>query len=688
MLASPALAVDAITLHIGRVTGLEWSAESLDIELDWQQEAAASYRMRVKEVTHPALSSPLKNLMITCQQGWVSDHKIACQQGVLQLQHPILDDAQIPIRFEWNTLRQKFEIELRELHFGSGLLTVTLQSNPEGWALNIAADALDMAAVYSQLAVYLPTMPDIELSGKADLIASASGIDQLLTGFQWHADLHDVAFSDASGAYLGDKLSAIWQGNFVSERKSWVGETALTLHQGELLSPYVYVGIGQQPLLINTQLSINPQQLQITKFHYDHPGILIFTSSATLLRQQELMLQQFQLQTALFSIQNIYEHYLLPTLAESIIANLEWEGQAKLALSTQSNGAQLLALKLDDVSVEESVEKIAETAGEDEINKPRRSFALYGVNGVLNWSSGQEPAGSTLTWEGGHFMEGVTLGRTELDLSLHENNITLLNPAMIPVLDGGLVLSTFDLTVDDAPRFIFGGALTPISMEAFSQAMDWLPLSGTLSGGIPKATYQNGTLALEGAMLVDLFEGQTIIQNLRVEDLLGVWPILNADIEFMNLDLEALTRTFSFGKITGKLEGQIDDLYLENWRPVSFNARFATPEQDESRHRISQRAIDNISNLGGSGLSGALSRGFLSFFEEFRYARLGVSCRLENGVCELDGVEAAEQGSYLVKGSGLPRVDIVGFNHQVDWELLINKLAEIAGTGVDNAEIE
>jgi len=285
-------------------------------------------------------------------------------------------------------------------------------------------------------------------------------------------------------------------------------------------------------------------------------------------------------------------------------------------------------------------------------------------------------------------MEGITLGKTQLELQLHEKAATLLNPASIPVLDGSLVISVFNLTLESEPYFSFGGALTPISMEALSQALGWLPLSGRLSGGIPKATYQNGLLLLEGAILVNLFEGQTIIRDLRIEDLFGVWPTLGANLELKDLDLEALTRTFSFGKITGKLEGRIDNLYLENWQPVSFDARFATPGQDKSRHRISQRAIENISNLGGSGMSGVLSRSFLGLFKTFGYARLGVSCRLENGVCEMEGVEAAAQGSYLVKGSGLPRIDIVGYNRRVDWALLIGKLAEIAQSRVGNAEFD
>jgi len=688
MLTPSAFAVDTIILHLGRISGSGWSAESLDLELDWLQGSAASYRIRAKEIIHPALSSPLKDLMITCQQGAVSDHKIACQKGMLHLQHPILDDPQIAVSFEWNRLQQKLDAQLNELHFASGLLKITLQSGSKEWKLDIDANAVDMAVVRQQLEAYLATALDVELAGKIDLVASVTGVAELPSKLQWRAEFNETAFSDASGEYLGEALSGNWQGSFALEKEEWRGETALILQQGELLTPYAYIGVETQPLSINAELKFNQQQLQLDALRYDHPNVLAFTSSAMVLRQQPLVIEAFQLQTKPFAIKKVYQQYLLPTLAESTFANLELAGEAQLDLSYKIDAEQRLTLKLDDVHVEEAQAALTDEIEEEESVQQRRRFGLYGVNGALNWISGQEPVASTLSWDGGHLMEDVTLGGAHLDLALHEKNVSLLKHSSIPVLDGSLAISTFDLTLDDEPRFMFGGALTPISMEAFSQAMGWVPLSGKISGGIPKATYQNGVLTLGGAMMANVFEGQAIIRDLRVEDMFGVWPILNANFELKDLDLEALTSTFSFGKITGKLEGRIDDLYLENWKPVSFNARFATPEQDASRHRISQRAIDNISNLGGSGMSGALSRSFLSFFEEFGYARLGVSCHLENGVCEMDGVEAAAQGSYLVKGSGLPRIDIVGYNHQVDWALLIGKLTEIAATGVGNAEFE
>jgi hypothetical protein len=87
--------------------------------------------------------------------------------------------------------------------------------------------------------------------------------------------------------------------------------------------------------------------------------------------------------------------------------------------------------------------------------------------------------------------------------------------------------------------------------------------------------------------------------------------------------------------------------------------------------------VDNLSSLGG-GVSGVVSGGFLRFFKEFSYGRLGLSCRLENGVCEMNGVAPAQgRGYYIVKGAGLPRIDVIGYAQRVDWTQLVGRLKGI-----------
>ena len=121
------------------------------------------------------------------------------------------------------------------------------------------------------------------------------------------------------------------------------------------------------------------------------------------------------------------------------------------------------------------------------------------------------------------------------------------------------------------------------------------------------------------------------------------------------------------------------ELILKDWKPTTFDARFATPDDDGSRHRISQRAVENLASLGGGG--DVLTSIFLRVFEEFSYRRLGISCRLHNGVCEMDGVAPAERGYYIVEGGGLPpRIDVLGFNRRVDWEVLLNRVQQVVST--------
>jgi hypothetical protein len=192
---------------------------------------------------------------------------------------------------------------------------------------------------------------------------------------------------------------------------------------------------------------------------------------------------------------------------------------------------------------------------------------------------------------------------------------------------------------------------------------------------VPSAVYRDRILTIGGALLIRAFDGTTTMTGLRVERPLGLIPRLTADVDIRALDLLALTQTFEFGRIEGRLDGRIQDLELENWGPVRFDARLATPEGDRSRRRISQRAVANLSSIGGgSNATAVLSKGFMGLFKEFSYRRLGVRCRLMNGVCEMEGVSAAPRGYYLVEGGGLPRIDVIGYERRVDWKELVARL--------------
>ena len=284
----------------------------------------------------------------------------------------------------------------------------------------------------------------------------------------------------------------------------------------------------------------------------------------------------------------------------------------------------------------------------------------------------------SLSASGGHLFR-VDLGQVHANIRVNDGQLLVEDKVSMPLLGGELSLNNLVLEGLSAPPLNWQLAMTAkkIQLDALSKALDWPPLSGKLSGMIPRASYKKHELTLGGILLVQAFDGDITVHNLRVLDPLGTVPRLWADIRLKHLDLKTLTRTFSFGRIDGRLEGRVDDLYMEVWQPVSFDAAFRTPPGDSSRRRISQRAVDNISNLGGGGIAGAVSRSFLSFLEDFPYKALGIRCRLENGICRMGGVGPASSGSgyYLVQGRWLPpRLDVIGFAEDVDWYSLIERL--------------
>jgi hypothetical protein len=201
-------------------------------------------------------------------------------------------------------------------------------------------------------------------------------------------------------------------------------------------------------------------------------------------------------------------------------------------------------------------------------------------------------------------------------------------------------------------------------------------MAGSLSASIPAVSYADETLAMDGALVIQVFDGFVSATDLRLVEPLGRVPRLQATLEARHLHLGQLTQTFSFGSISGYVDAYIKDLELANWRPQRFDGLVITSPGSFPK-RISQRAVQNISALGGAGPVAALQRSFLGVFKEFRYATLGLSCSLRGGVCEMGGVEPAGDGYVIVKGGGIPSITVIGYNRRVDWDELLARVQRV-----------
>jgi hypothetical protein len=366
-----------------------------------------------------------------------------------------------------------------------------------------------------------------------------------------------------------------------------------------------------------------------------------------------------------------------PFLLDTDLKDLKMTGRVAGVVEVDAGAPAAFDLAIQDVGAEGS------------------AIAVQGLRGRVNWLSSarraarvdgaSEPAESRLEWESSA-VYGISGGAAHIDFVTSGADFRVLEPTVIPILDGGLAVNTLSVRGFGEPGMSvrFDGDVQPISVPLLCKAFGWPEFSGKLEGQIPEVTFDKDVLSLAGDLEAKIFDGQVVVNALKLSNPLGDYPRFSANITMRNLDLEAVTGTFSFGMITGRLNVDVRDLELFRWSPVRFDARLYTPPGDRSRHRISQRAVKSLSNIGGGGggVTAALQSGFLRFFEDFRYSRLGLSCRLENEICEMDGIEP-QQGDayYIVKGSGLPRIDVIGNAHRVSWKRLVSQLIAIQESG-------
>lgn len=666
--------VERLSFTLGSLDAPGLQLRDLALVLIPKPGGRAGLELSIGRLQASALGTDSASARLSCPFVTFDNGEVACAKGNLQLDHPWMRGKTISASVRWNPWREQLKLSLQGLSLAGGHWSLQAFLAHERWNLQIQSKKTDLAQL-QELALNLDLPQRIGvLEGQGALDLRVEGRAEGALQGRWTLGLKDLVFSDPTDQYLADGLKAALNGRF--QRHAHGGltlEADLDLQAGALLTPFAYLEPGPDPVRLSLALERDARGRHITlkRFEYRHAQVLDLDVKAQI-QLQPFQLKELQLQTQDFSVDTLYRRYFQPLLAETLLQQVAFDGKARLQLIKPEKGALRLQADLQDLGL---VEVPAEPEG-----LPK--FTIQDLSGQVHWSEQAGPA-TRLELRSAQLLGALDIGQTTLRAQLQGRSVRLLQTLRLPLFDGELIVDHLALRTpaEQALELEFDGILTPVSMERLSEAFGWPPLQGSLSGVIPDLALREGRLTLDGNLLIRAFNGHILIRKLVLGDLLGVLPTLRADVELRGLDLETLTGAFSFGKITGALEGRVKDLYMEDWQPIAFDAVLRTPVGEDSTHFISQRAVDNISNLGGAGIAGALSRSFLGMFEEFRYARLGISCKLADGVCRMGGIEPAEQGYYLVVGSGIPQINIKGFNTHTDWDRLVRQLGQISTGG-------
>lgn len=397
--------------------------------------------------------------------------------------------------------------------------------------------------------------------------------------------------------------------------------------------------------------------LEVDDFLLQHPGVLECTGG---IGWRDGQADWVRASCEVPSLPEAYRVWLAPILVGSALATLDTAGAMQMDFSYADGVLNHAVVGFEHVFVDDRAGR----------------FSLSDLDGNFILHSGPDIQRSRLGLLGGELL-GLPVGASTLSFESQSQRMRLASGSAIPFVGGAFIFSQFDVTAPglSGNRLQIAGALTPIAIADLCAILACPAFEGTLAFEVPALTLTNGQLTLDGTLQADIFDGQVLVSEFHIIDLLSRVPRLYADVTARNINLEKLTSATAFGRIEGSVDVWLEGLELANWSPVAFDFRLASVEDDSRPHRISRRAVDNIGELGAGSVS-PLSAGALKFIDAYSYGRLAVGCTFRAGACWLSGIDGSEgsQGGgfrILSPGGWLPPwIEIRGSGRLLPIEII------------------
>jgi hypothetical protein len=638
--APPARAIERITLSAAQVSAPGFDAKQFLASIRLRSPHA---ELRVAAREFSTQRERWSDVELLCRALRLSNDRIACAQGQLRAAKTVL-----PLSF---ALSAALALEL-SLHPQPGetwqLAADLSRGVPSGQLKLVNAQLV-------RLGDWLGADQPRPSKGRADgTLALRTGRDGAMT-LSGNLTLAEVAFADAASARIGEAIAGrVALDATAAPDGAWRWRVKLDMTQGELFWTPLYV--QQTPARVNASGVFAQSGLREMALNAQLAGVGAI--DATLRFASNGQRSGGEVRTADIDLAGLYAALGKQLLEQPGGAQYQVSGRGALTLRYDANGAQSADIRLRNAT-------FADDNGR---------LKLRGINADIPWVNARETQG-VVRIAGGELWN-LPLANIEAQAQMKGYNMHV--PRLtVNVLDGIFALS--DLRVrrsGDRWQWDLTAGLTPISLEKLSKQLKWPQLTGSVSGVVPRLRYADNEMRVDGNVMFNVFGGSVLAQNLVMRDPLGAQPMVRGDIQMRALDLTVLTRTYSFGNITGLIDVDVTGTELRNWKPVRFDARVMSSAGSYPR-RISQQAVQNLSALGGAGATAALQRSLLRFFETFRYKRLGLTCALRDSVCTMGGVAPAARGYVIVEGGGIPAITVVGYNRNVSWEELLERVRRV-----------
>jgi hypothetical protein len=661
-------ALDAVTLNVAQIKTQGWQLHGASIGLT-EIGKVPKLQLAIQKLALPPPLSDLKFLQVQCPQFIFGNGEIHCQQGHAELQSKSLQSPSLKFSFHITDKQSQFQIQQLKLFSGNVDIQGSLKN--KAWQVQLNGKNITLNVLQQLL------FPELKLtSGQLDIQGHINGTGKDLTTLTLQTQSRDLSLQTADGTKAGEKLDLTLKLNAKQAKANvWLWESENLFQKGSLYFEPLLLESQEKPLSLKGHGYWNAasQQIELNSAQFQHPEIGTLKAHGVMGASPKFAITQGSIYLSIPRLETAAPVYLEPFAATTALEGLSFNGKLEAGVKWQQqklSEAYLISPKL-------------------KITDKKQRVNLNDSVLALNWADNAEfNKLSVLAWQQLQTL-GIPLQSSYFPLLFKQQTARLLRETNISLLQGQIKINEFDWrnVENQSPHVHFAGQIQRISLEQLSQALNWKKtLVGNISGDIPGVNFKEGKLTLDGGLKINVFGGDIAIDKLAVSGVMSDFPQMYGDIAINQLDLEQITQKFSFGGMQGRISGFVKNIYLENWKPVSFYAWLGTPEGDDSPHKISQKAVENIASIGGGGVVDLFSRAVLKLFDNFEYDELGFGCYLYGNVCQMMGVAPAEHGYYIVKGGGLPRIDVMGYNTRIDWPVLQERLDRIVKSSSASSE--
>jgi hypothetical protein len=469
-------------------------------------------------------------------------------------------------------------------------------------------------------------------------------------------EVRDLAFASRDGTTTGSGISFDLVADAQRKGKGWEWDAYIEWPEGEFfMKPWRFpsgMRIAASGSLTKEILDVDQARLEVDEVGAVTAGLRWDRERGALL-SWGLVSEPIDLAAAMRA-------WLQPWLAG--LGFPQWQSAGKVLFSAEGR--------------EEGLQRFFASLQGASLSDGTGYLALDGIDARIPW----EAAAATeaeISVASGRFGD-LPLGAFRIPLQL-DGASAHIDRLVAPLLDGRFEVDALYLQrAGKAWSAEFSGSIEGVSMPKLSRALKLPVMAGTMSAHVPRIAYENEVLRMDGAIGIEVFDGGIIVHQLRMQEPFSAQRRLLMDVTARGLDLGMLTRTFAFGSIEGRFDADLNELEMAGWTPQRFDARIASVEGDYPRV-LSLGALKDITELGlpeeGKAIRGLPERSGLGL----GYKRIGLGCKLRDGICELSGIPGKDQPDsvLIMEGSGMPSIDIIGYNRRIAWDALVARFREI-----------